>query len=151
VSLDGVAARSFAIDRGPPADVFRIATANGEVMTSFGVGLAENRFTFVAHPGGTFVVILSLAPDADVERASSSTPSSSRSPSPDAAAWTPQAGSIPRGRGSGPASISAAASTSSRASAPIRRGSKNVVAMTVGMTAERITTATRIVYAAWSM
>ena len=67
VSLDGVAARSFAIDRDTPADAFRIVTANGEVLTSFGGPLPENRFIFVAHPDGPFVVILSLAPDADVE------------------------------------------------------------------------------------
>jgi len=67
VSLDGVAARSFTIDRDTPADAFRIVTANGEVLTSFGGGLPENRFIFVGHPDGPFVVILSLAPDADVE------------------------------------------------------------------------------------
>ena len=67
VSLDGVAARSFAIDRDTPADAFRIVTANGEVLTSFGGGLPENRLIFVGHPDGPFVVILSLAPDADVE------------------------------------------------------------------------------------
>jgi hypothetical protein len=42
-------------------------TADGEVLTSFGGGLPENRFIFVGHPDGPFVVILSLAPDADVE------------------------------------------------------------------------------------
>jgi hypothetical protein len=67
VSLDGVASRSFAIDRDTPADAFRIVTANGEVLTSFGGPLPKNRFIFVAHPDGPFVVILSLAPDADVE------------------------------------------------------------------------------------
>jgi hypothetical protein len=67
VSIDGVAARSYSIDRDTPADAFRIVTAAGEVVTSFGGGLPENRFIFVGHPDGPFVVILSLAPDADVE------------------------------------------------------------------------------------
>ncbi|HEX4897641.1 MAG TPA: hypothetical protein VFV53_04710, partial [Candidatus Limnocylindrales bacterium] len=57
----------FSIDRDTPADAFRIVTAAGEVLTSFGGVLPENRFIFVGHPDGPFVVILSLAPDADVE------------------------------------------------------------------------------------
>ena len=67
LAVDGVAARSFSIRREEPVDAFRMLTANGEVVTSFGGGLPENRFVFVAHPDGAFVVLLSLAPDGDVE------------------------------------------------------------------------------------
>jgi hypothetical protein len=67
VTIDGVPARSFSVTLSTPADAFRALNAAGDVMTSFGGDLPENRLVFVAHPDGAFVILLSLASDASVE------------------------------------------------------------------------------------
>ncbi len=67
MTIDGVPGRSFSVTRSTPADAFRAQNAAGDVMTSFGGDLPENRLVFVAHPDGAFVILLSLASDASVE------------------------------------------------------------------------------------
>ena len=66
-TIDGIAARSFSITRATSSDAFTIHTADGIVETSFGGDLPDNRFVYVAHPNGPFVVLLNAATDADVE------------------------------------------------------------------------------------
>ena len=67
VTIDGIAARSISIRRTTPNEAFTIHSPNGIVETSFGGELSDNRFVYVAHPDGPFVVLLNMAADGDVE------------------------------------------------------------------------------------
>lgn len=57
LALDGVPARSFSVVLAEPRDGFRITTAAGEAVTSFGGPLPQNRFVYVAHPDGAVVLV----------------------------------------------------------------------------------------------
>jgi hypothetical protein len=68
IEVDGFRARTILLARSDPSDAFRIRGPDGEVTVGIGEPLPENLFVFVEHPDGPFVLLLSLASGADVER-----------------------------------------------------------------------------------
>lgn len=66
-TVAGIAARSYVLVLPVAAPGFRILGPDGEIETSFGGELSENRFVYVAHPEAPFVVLLSLAPTGEPE------------------------------------------------------------------------------------
>ncbi|HEX5590171.1 MAG TPA: hypothetical protein VFX65_07780 [Candidatus Limnocylindrales bacterium] len=57
LAVDGVPARSYSVELDEATDGFRMTTTGGEVVTSFGGPLPQNRFVYVAHPDGAVVLV----------------------------------------------------------------------------------------------
>jgi hypothetical protein len=62
-TVGGVPARVYVIVRHEPADAFRIVNSGGEVTTSIGGALDENRIAFIAAPDQPFLLLLSQNAD----------------------------------------------------------------------------------------
>jgi len=65
-TVGGLASRSYAFKSSVARTAFVARSVNGDVHTSFGGDLAENRLIFVEHPTNPFVIVVSLGPGAGV-------------------------------------------------------------------------------------
>lgn len=63
LSVGGVPARSFAVNRAASVDAFSLLNSDGQNVTAVGGPLAENRVVYVSTPDGPFLLLLSLDGD----------------------------------------------------------------------------------------